>query len=310
MTGMSASHTATLQESSFDLPAWKTVAGHVAAVIVALIFLTAGIFKIVAPFQVQQLFEQLLIPAQFSMPLVLTLGVVETLAGVLVLIPRYRRWGALLGSALLLAFMIYIGARYYSLVGRDCSCFPWVKRAVGPAFFWEDAAMLAAGVVAALFSRKPAGLRAPAMVLAGLIVFSGASFGYNTAQQSGIQVPASITVDGKPYNLREGRVFLWFYDPQCSHCEEAARHMATYKWKSDVTVIGLPTNQPQWAESFLHDTKFSARTSLDTDQMRKLFTFNYPPYGVSIDRGRVKGIVSHYDAPQPEAELRGLGLIE
>src|SRR5258708_20890387 len=104
--------------------------------------------------------------------------------------------------------MIYIGARYYSLVGRDCSCFPWVKRAVGPAFFWEDGAMLAAGILAGLFSRKPASLRAPAMVLASLIVFSGASFGYNTAHQSGIPVPASITVDGKPYNLREGRVFL------------------------------------------------------------------------------------------------------
>jgi uncharacterized membrane protein YphA (DoxX/SURF4 family) len=310
MSNMSASNTAALHESAFDLPAWKSVAGHVAALIVAVLFLAAGIFKMVAPFQVQQLFEQLLIPAQFSLPLVLTLGVVETLAGVLVLIPRYRRWGALLASGLLLAFMIYIGARYYSLVGRDCSCFPWVKRAVGPAFFWEDGAMLAAGVLAALFSRKPASLRAPTMVLASLVVFSSASFGYNTAHQSGIQVPASITVDGKPYNLREGRVFLWFYDPQCSHCEEAARNMATYKWKSDVTVIGLPTNQPQWAESFLHDTKFSARTSLDTEELRKLFTFTSPPYGVSVDHGRVKGIVSHYDPPQPQAELRGLGLIE
>jgi hypothetical protein len=31
---------------------------------------------------------------------------------------------------------------------------------------------------------------------------------------------------------------------------------------------------------------------------------------VSVERGRVKGIVSHYDPPQPEAELRGFGLIE
>ena len=64
------------------------------------------------------------------------------------------------------------------------------------------------------------------------------------------------------------------------------------------------------AEGFLHDTKFNAKVSTNTDELRKLFVFNYPPYGVSVDHGRVKGIVSHYDAPQPEAELRGLGLIE
>jgi hypothetical protein len=181
---------------------------------------------------------------------------------------------------------------------------------VNPAFFAEDGAMLLAALAALWLSRKPSGLRLPIATLATVAVVSAASLGYNAMHQSGIQVPATITVDGKPYNLREGRVFLFFFDPQCSHCEDASKHMSTYKWKSDVTIIGLPTNEPRWAEGFFHDTKLNARVSTNTDELRKLFVFNYPPYGVALDNGRVKGIVSHYDEPQPEADLRGLGLIE
>ena len=184
--------TAGFHDESIAMPARKSILSHVGAGVTALLFLAAGIAKMTMPFQFQQLFEQLLVPAQFSLPLVLTLGVVETLAGVLVLLPKHRRWGGLLASLLLVAFMIYIGARYDSLVGRDCSCFPWVKRAVGPAFFWEDAGMLVASLAATFFSRKALSLKIPAMVFAGLIVFSGASFAYNNMQQSGIQVPEKI----------------------------------------------------------------------------------------------------------------------
>jgi uncharacterized membrane protein YphA (DoxX/SURF4 family) len=307
---MSASHTAALQDSTFEMPAWKSIVSHIAAFLVAIIFIGAGVGKITIPYQVQQMFEQLQVPSWGSLPLIFVLGIVETVAGILILIPRYRRWGALLITALLVIFMGYIGFRYQALVGKDCSCFPWLKRAVNPAFFAEDGAMLVAALAALWLSRKPSGLRLPIATLATVAVLSGASLGYNMVHQSGIQVPATITVDGKPYNLHQGRVFLWFFDPQCSHCEDAAKHMSTYKWKSDVTVISFPTQQPQWAEGFLHDTKFSSRVSTNTDELRKLFVFNYPPYGVSLDNGRVKGIVSHYDPPQPEAELRGLGLIE
>jgi uncharacterized membrane protein YphA (DoxX/SURF4 family) len=307
---MSTSNPAVLHDSTLELPAWKNIVSHIAALAVAIIFIGAGIGKIVVPFLVQQLFEQLLVPSWASMPLVVTLGILETTGGILVLIPRYRRIGAGLITFLLLVFIGYIGIRYQALVGRDCSCFPWLKRTVNPAFFAEDGAMLACSLIAGWFAQKATRLRLPVIALAVVAAASGASFTYNTLHQSGIQVPATITVDGKPYNLREGRVFLFFFDPQCSHCEEAAEHMSTYKWKSDVTVIALPTQQPQWAAGFLHDTKFSAHVSNDTAELRKLFVFTSPPYGVSVERGRVKGIVSHYDPPQPEAELRGFGLIE
>ncbi len=306
---MSATTTANFSDRSFDLPAWKNVVGTIAAVCVAIIFLATGLAKIVVPFLVQTMFEQLLVPVWASMPLVILLGIAETLGGLLVLIPRYRRYGAWLIVLLCIAFMAYIGLRYQALVGRDCSCFPWLKRTVSPAFFPEDGAILVAALVAAWFSRKPSSLRFPIIALVAISVLAGAGLGYNTMHQSGIQVPETITVDGKPFDIRQGHIFLFFYDPACSHCEEAARHMATYSWKNDVTVIGLPTNDPQWAASFLHDTKLVAQTSTDSALLRKLFVFTSPPYGVVLDNGRVKSILTHFDAPEPQPSLQQVGFI-
>jgi uncharacterized membrane protein len=306
---MSATTTANFGDRSIDLPAWKMTVSHIAAVAVAIIFLATGIAKLVVPFLVQTMFEQLLVPAWASMPLVILLGVAETLGGLLVLMPRYRRWGAWLIALLLVVFMGYIGLRYQALVGRDCSCFPWLKRSVTPALFAEDGAMLLAALLAAWFSRKPTSLRFPVIALAVISVFAGAAYGYNTMHQSGIQVPETIAVDGQPFNIRQGHIFLFFYDPACSHCEEAARHMSTYGWKKDVTVIALPTNDPQWAASFLHDTKLVAKTSSDSALLRKLFVFTSPPYGVVLDNGRVKSVLTHFDAPEPQPSLQQAGYV-
>lgn len=45
----------------------------------------------------------------------------ETLTGILLLIPRYRRWGAWLAAVMLIAFMVYIGVLYDRLLGDDCN---------------------------------------------------------------------------------------------------------------------------------------------------------------------------------------------
>ena len=60
----------------------------------------------------------------------------------MILVPRLRRWGALVLGALLVAFMGYFAIHYNALRGADCSCFPWLKRVVGPGFFVGDAVML------------------------------------------------------------------------------------------------------------------------------------------------------------------------
>ncbi len=308
-------HGEAFPDSTAGLSGWKSAAGHIAAILTALVMIAPGLAKLLLPFTVQTMFEQLLIPTSLSMAAVLAIGTAELFAGLLVLIPRYRRMGALFTAALLVIYMIYIGGRYQALVGRDCSCFPWLKRSVNLWFFPEDGALLAIALLAAWWSPKAKlSLKVPALLAALSLVFAGGAFAYANAHQGGIQVPAQITVDGKPFNLHDGRVFLFFYDPLCSHCDEASRHMATYKWASDVTIIGLPTNDPQYAASFVRDTKINARTSLDSKELRKLFIFTSPPYGVALKNGRVvngaAGIVTHFDEPEPQPSLKQLGFVE
>ncbi len=68
------------------------------------------------------------------------LGIGEMLGAVLILVPRFRRWGAWLLGLLLVVFMLYIGANYGALVGKDCSLFPAGKaRSRARLSFWKTA---------------------------------------------------------------------------------------------------------------------------------------------------------------------------
>lgn len=292
------------------MPVWKSSVSHIAALAVALLFLTAGIWKMTDPFTWARMVEDLRVPYQLSMYATLALAVSETLAGALVLIPKFRRWGASLAALLLVVFMIYIGINYSALLGKECSCFPWVKRTIGPGFFAGDAAMLIAALIAGWASRPSTGFRNAGIILAVIAAGTAASFGFATTRLSGTKAPDVITADGKPLSLQKGRIFVFFYDPQCGHCEAAARHMAKYHWKDDVTVIGVPTNMPQWAGSFLTDTGFKAKTSTDLALLKKTFPFGDPPYGVLIENGHSRARVPTYDEPEPAETLKKLGVIE
>ncbi len=301
-----------LDIASFDLPAWKKVIGGVCAVLLAILFFVSGAWKLSDPFLWSQALAEFRVTSALTLPGTLALGVGEMVGAVLILVPRFRRWGAWLIGLLLVVFMVYIGANYAALVGKDCTCFPLVKRAVGPAFFFEDGAMLLMAVVAGMWARSSENLRAALVILGAVVVFAGASFGVNLARESGVKAPASITVDGKPFSLQEGKVFLFFYDPTCPHCEAAARKMAKLTWK-DTTIVAIPTDTPQFAASFLHDTGLKAGTSNDLELLTKTFKFANGPYGVALVRGHQKGTVDvgvFEKDGEPAATLHGLGFVD
>ncbi len=75
------------------------------------------------------------VPESLSLLAAIALGTTETFAGVLVLIPRYRRWGALLAGALLLVFMAYIGFFYHDLRGPGVQLFPLGEARRGAGLF-------------------------------------------------------------------------------------------------------------------------------------------------------------------------------
>jgi hypothetical protein len=281
------------------------------AILLGFTFVVSGGWKVLSPFQTGEVLEQAQVPAGLGVLGAVALGTVELFAAFLLVTPRFRRWGGALGSLLLIFFIGWIAYYYPVLVGRDCSCFPIIKRAVGPNFFVTDGIMLLLGIAAWAWSPAVKSAKVPAIVLTALAVVAGASFAMNTAGRSHVQVPVPVTVDGKPTDLTHGKVFLFFYDPSCMHCDAASKFMSTLNW-GDTKVVAIPTVNPQWAASFLHDTKLKASTSLDVEKLRKEFPFVDPPFGVALVNGQAKETFgqAQFNAPLPAPDLKKLGFVK
>jgi hypothetical protein len=295
----------------FETASWKRGAATVCGILLGLIFLVSGGWKLASPLKAGELLEQAQVHAGLGVLGAAALGVLEVLAAFLLFVPRYRRWGGLLGSALMIFFIGWIGYYYPVLVGHECSCFPIIKRTVGPGFFAGDGVMLLMGVAAFAWSAPARGWRIPAVAFTALVIAAGVSVFVNASAQQSAQVPVPVVVDGKPANLAAGKVFLFFYDPSCMHCDAASKFMSTLNWE-DTRIVAIPTVNPQWAASFLHDTKLKAGTSLDLERLKKAFPFVDPPYGVALENGRVKETFgqAQFNEPSPAPDLRKLGLVK
>jgi len=290
----------------FELPGWKTWVGGISAVLTSALFLSAGLWKITdAPAWAVRL-GQLKVPQEFTVPGAVILGIAETFSAVLVLVPRFRRWGAWLAGFLLVVFMIYIGANYNVLRGADCSCFPWLKRAVGAGFCAGDGVMLILAALAGIWSKRSENLRGAILILGAVAVFALVSYGVAAVRNTGLKAPDSVTVDGKAYSLQQGKIFVFFFNPECMHCLEAALRMAKFDW-GDTRIVSVPVEQPQLAPGFMRRTQLPGVVSLDAALLRKTFTFTDAPAGVAIEDGRQKAFVTQFESGEPEATLKKLG---
>jgi hypothetical protein len=290
---------------------WHGRAAAVCAILLGIIFLVSGGWKVLDPFKTGELLEQAKVPAGLGRIGAATLGTVELLAAFLLFHPRLRRWGGLLGSGLIVFFLGWVGYYYGALVGKECSCFPLIKRSIGPGFFISDGVMLLLGVAAFVWSAKVVSVKLPLRMLAALVVLAGVGYGVNARTHSHVQVPNPVIVDGKAQNLAEGKVLLFFYDPSCMHCDAAARFMSKLNW-GDTKIVTIPTVNPQWAAAFLHDTGLKAATSLELDKLKKAFPFVDPPYGVALMDGQIKETFTQaqFNAPLPQPDLLKLGFVK
>jgi uncharacterized membrane protein YphA (DoxX/SURF4 family) len=308
---MGAGSSVTSFPSSFEIPAWKTIINHISALLIGVLFMGSGATKIIMPFEWSRMMENLHLWYQISLPFTVGLGTVEMFAGLLVLIPRFRRWGGTILSLLLVSFIVYIGINYNALVGQDCSCFPWLKRAVNPWFFPEDAVMLGLALLATMWAKPSYSKRGAGVLFGACAVFAAVSFGSALTHQSGTKAPDTVMVSGQPFSLQHGRVFVFFFDPECSHCNAAAKTMGTYKWKSDVQVVGVPTRVQQWGPQFMTDNNFKGVVTLEVEKLKSVFTFGDPPFGVALEGGRELGPVSHYEeGDEPRTTLKKYGFVE
>lgn len=283
-----------------------------AAVLISLVFLVAGLWKITDPIGAAARLAQAKVPESLSLLTTLCLGTAETFAGVLLLVPRFRRWGSIIGSLLLVAFMIFIGIHYQELRGAECSCFPWIKRAVGPGFFAGDGIMLLLAIAAGVGAPKATGLRPAALVLGAVAVFTLVSYGVASTRDIGTKAPDVLTAqDGHRISLKEGKVFVYFFNPQCLHCLDAGRKLAALNW-GNTRFVGIPTENPQFGNWFLGKAGLTGKGPLsnDLDVMKKLFPFDLPPAGVALENGYEKGMLLQFEDKEPAATLKKLGFVQ
>jgi uncharacterized membrane protein YphA (DoxX/SURF4 family) len=296
-------------DNSMAQPAWKSGASAVTAYLLGLLFLVAGLWKLTDPLSAAMRMNQALVPAALSLAAAIGFGISEVFAATLLFIPRFRRWGAWITGLLLIAFMGYMAINYAALQGADCSCFPWLKRAVGPGFFIGDLIMLIFAVAAGWWARRSEGLRGAAIVLAAVVVFAGVSYAWVQSRLSGTKAPDSVTVDGKPLSLQQGRFVVFFFDPECMHCFHAAQTLSKHKWV-DTKILCVPTRVPQFAGQFMNDTGLKCQVTNDLAPLKAVFPFGDPPYGVALEYGRLKAPIPMFDEKEPYATLKALGFVE
>jgi uncharacterized membrane protein YphA (DoxX/SURF4 family) len=294
--------------ASLELPGWKAALSWAGAAVLAVLFLTSGLWKITDVHAWAVRLAQARVPQSLSLAGAMVFGIAETVAGVLILVPRLRRWGAILTGVLLVVFLIYFVANYGALRGLDCSCFPWIKRVVGPGFFISDGVMLVLAIFAGVWSKPPESLRAAILILSAVVVFALVSFGVEAARRSGTKAPDTIQVNGQPYSLQHGKVFLFFFDPECMHCFDAAKRMSQMHW-GDTRVVGIPITQPQFAPQFMKDTGFAMGISGDLQKLKAVFPYAGVPLGVAIENGREKAPLTNFDGEEPAPALKRLGFI-
>lgn len=300
-----------VQASEKPSPAWKSAVGWTAAVLMAVLWLVAGVWKLtdLSGFQVKM--TQLLVPVGLSMPATLALVVSELTAGIMLLVPAWRRIGGYFSVLLLLVFMGYVAYNYEPLRGADCSCFPWIERAVGPAFFWSDGAMVALALAAAWFSRPPARMRQAAYAVAGVVAMTGVMFAVNqsaTPAAAG-ELPVTIAVEGGELALTEGPVFLYFFNPTCLHCLDAGIAMSQYEWKA--TYVGIPTQDFDFGPQFVADAGLkNVKLSPDLDRLKPIFPFEDVPFAVALNDGNVVAQLRFFEEPEMGEKLREIGFVE
>ena len=176
-------------------------------------------------------------------------------------------------------------------------------------FFIGDGIMLLMAAAAGVWARAAAGFGKATAVVAGVLLCAFALYGVETLRQTGTKAPDTIAVNGQPYDIRQGRVFLFFFNPQCMHCYESAKTMSHFRW-GGTRVVAVPVEEPEYADAFVQETGLKAVVTSDFPTLKTTFGYTVYPFGVALENGREKAPLTQFEKNEPEATLKRLRFIE
>ncbi|MBI3698700.1 MAG: hypothetical protein HY238_28155, partial [Acidobacteria bacterium] len=115
------------------------------------------------------------------------------------------------------------------------------------------------------------------------------------------------TAEGRELSLRQGRVLLFFFNPYCPHCFQAAQVMSRLSFQA--TIIGIPTQAFEESKGFFQSAGMQGvQLSPDVRKLRQAFPFQDVPYAVALENGRVREKLVFFEEPELSGKLRQLGL--
>jgi hypothetical protein len=170
------------------------------------------------------------------------------------------------------------------------------------------AVMLLLALVAGGWARPSHGPRNAFLVLGAVCVFAALSYGITAVRQSLVRASDLITVNGKPFPLHQGRVFLFFFNPESLNCDDAARKLAKLEW-GQTAVVAVPTQGFQFGQEFLDSTHLRGVLTPDFAILRKTFSFGAVPLGVALGNGHQRAAFASFGTPAPADTLRNLGFV-
>ena len=290
--------------------------GWVLAIALAAIFGATGVMKLYSPAVAGIGLVQSGVPSAFGLPAAVILGSVELFAAVLLLLPAYRRTGAVLTAVLTGLFIAYMAARYTQLKGVECGCLPGWYREVGVRFFVEDGLMLAGAIGLAVLSPpvRAAGrwFRTPALLLLGVLVAGSASAVLEPvlAQENTLTMRV-MDRDGRvaemPLSSRSYTV-LYFYNPTCLTCRKVSRELAGLRLTAPLIV--LPDGPPEQAYEYLNEAGMkNALVSPDYVLLSERFGLRQVPTIYLLKGSRPERAIIDFESGEFQKALRDHGLL-
>ena len=211
--------------------AWPNLVRSLGPFILGLLFVVAGIAKVLDPWSFLGSLGGYGVPGWMRTPVALVLPGVEVGVGVMLLLRWRVRLAATVAAALMAVFLVAVGYGWAAGTLDECGCFgPMMEREPRDAFLMDLAFMaIALGVCIWTPSTSPrADWRAAVFGIASVAALGMSVVGYTSGPQGASAVALGRTMDMREVDLERGEHLLYLFHHECPHCATMSPRVSKY----------------------------------------------------------------------------------